>query len=168
MKENKADKKDNESKKDKKSRENQEVQKLVEISNIRKGQISVGELINMAKDVMENAYTPYSNFKVGAALLTKSGKVYTGVNIENSSYGLTNCAERTAMFKAISDGEVEFETLVVVADTPEPVSPCGACRQVMAEFGDFEVVLANVKGDIIQTSVSQLLPYSFDKDNLIR
>ncbi|MEN6591002.1 MAG: cytidine deaminase [Fervidobacterium sp.] len=126
----------------------------------------MGELISIAKDVMKNAYVPYSNFKVGAALLTKSGKVYTGVNIENSSFGLTNCAERTAIFKAISEGEREFETLVVVADTEEPVSPCGACRQVMSEFGDFEVVLTNLKGDIIQTSVNQLLPYSFDKDDL--
>ncbi|MEN6514838.1 MAG: cytidine deaminase [Fervidobacterium sp.] len=126
----------------------------------------MGELIGIAKDVMKNAYVPYSNFKVGAALLTKSGKVYTGVNIENSSFGLTNCAERTAIFKAISEGEREFETLVVVADTEEPVSPCGACRQVMSEFGDFEVVLTNLNGDIIQTSVNQLLPYSFDKDDL--
>ena len=126
----------------------------------------IGELISIAKDAMKNAYVPYSNFKVGAALLTKSGKIYTGVNIENSSFGLTNCAERTAIFKAISEGEREFETLVVVADTEEPVSPCGACRQVMSEFGDFEVVLTNLKGDIIQTSVNQLLPYSFDKDDL--
>ena len=126
----------------------------------------IGELISIAKDAMKNAYVPYSNFRVGAALLTKSGKIYTGVNIENSSFGLTNCAERTAMFKAISEGEREFETLVIVADTEEPVSPCGACRQVMAEFGDFEVVLTNLKGDIIQTSVNQLLPYSFNKDDL--
>ncbi|HOV53578.1 MAG TPA: cytidine deaminase [Fervidobacterium sp.] len=138
----------------------------MEIQDLKEDKTGIGELISIAKDVMKNAYVPYSNFKVGAALLTKSGKIYTGVNIENSSFGLTNCAERTAIFKAISEGEREFETLVVVADTEEPVSPCGACRQVMSEFGDFEVVLTNLKGDIIQTSVNQLLPYSFDKDDL--
>ncbi len=163
MKENKQSDEKTKEKENKKSKKNKDT---LEIQDLKEGKTSIGELISIAKDVMKNAYVPYSNFKVGAALLTKSGKIYTGVNIENSSFGLTNCAERTAIFKAISEGEREFETLVVVADTEEPVSPCGACRQVMSEFGDFEVVLTNLKGDIIQTSVNQLLPYSFDKDDL--
>jgi len=162
MKENRQDKEKTKEKENKKSKKNKDT---LEIQDLKEGKTSIGELIGIAKDVMKNAYVPYSNFKVGAALLTKSGKIYTGVNVENSSFGLTNCAERTAMFKAISEGEREFETLVVVADTEEPVSPCGACRQVMAEFGDFEVVLTNLKGDIVQTSVNQLLPYSFNKDD---
>ncbi|WP_448374470.1 cytidine deaminase [Fervidobacterium sp.] len=124
------------------------------------------ELIQKAIDAMKNAYAPYSHFHVGATLLTKSGKVYTGVNVENASYGLTNCAERTAIFSAVADGEREFETLVVVADTEKPVSPCGACRQVMSEFGDFKVILTNLKGEIIETTVRELLPYSFDKKDL--
>jgi len=124
------------------------------------------ELIQKAIDAMKNAYAPYSHFHVGATLLTKSGKLYTGVNVENASYGLTNCAERTAIFSAVADGEREFEALVVVADTEKPVSPCGACRQVMAEFGDFKVILTNLKGEIIETTVKELLPYSFDKKDL--
>ncbi len=124
------------------------------------------ELIQKAIEVMKNAYAPYSHFQVGAALLTKSGKIYTGTNVENASYGLTNCAERTAIFSAVADGERDFEVLVVVADTEKPVSPCGACRQVMAEFGDFKVILTNLKGEVIETTVGELLPYSFDKKDL--
>ncbi len=124
------------------------------------------ELIQKAKEVMKNAYAPYSHFHVGAALLTKSGNVYVGVNVENASYGLTNCAERTAIFSAVANGESEFDMLVVVADTDKPVSPCGACRQVMSEFGNFKVILTNLKGDVLETTVSELLPYSFDKEDL--
>ncbi|MEJ5257704.1 MAG: cytidine deaminase [Fervidobacterium sp.] len=124
------------------------------------------ELIQKAKEVMKNAYAPYSNFHVGAALLTKSGNVYVGVNVENASYGLTNCAERTAIFSAVANGESEFDTLVVVADTDKPVSPCGACRQVMSEFGNFKVILTNLKGDVLETTVHELLPYSFDREDL--
>ncbi|MGC9797208.1 cytidine deaminase [Fervidobacterium riparium] len=124
------------------------------------------ELIQRAKEVMKNAYAPYSHFHVGAALLTKSGNVYVGVNVENASYGLTNCAERTAIFSAVANGESEFDMLVVVADTDKPVSPCGACRQVMSEFGNFKVILTNLKGDVLETTVSELLPYSFDKEDL--
>lgn len=123
-------------------------------------------LIELAKESMENAYAPYSHFKVGAVLVTKNGKIFTGVNVENASYGLTNCAERTAIFKAVSEGEREFEKIVIVANTDEPVSPCGACRQVMAEFGNFEVILTNTKGELIKTTVKKLLPYSFKKDDL--
>ncbi|AFG35230.1 cytidine deaminase [Fervidobacterium pennivorans subsp. shakshaketiis] len=124
------------------------------------------ELIQKAKEAMKNAYAPYSQFHVGAALLTKSGKVYIGANVENASYGLTNCAERTAIFSAVANGEREFDTLVVIADTEKPVAPCGACRQVMAEFGNFKVILTNLKGEVLETTVSELLPYAFDKGNL--
>ncbi len=126
----------------------------------------INELIEIAKEVREQAYAPYSNFKVGAVLVTKNGKVFTGVNVENASYGLTNCAERTAIFKAVSEGERDFDTLVVIANTDKPVAPCGACRQVMAEFGNFKVILANTKGDWIETTVQELLPYGFDKSDL--
>ncbi|WP_456398487.1 cytidine deaminase [Mesoaciditoga sp.] len=120
------------------------------------------ELIEIAKKARENAYAPYSNFKVGAALETKSGKIYTGANVENSSFGLSMCAERIAIFKAVSEGEREFKRLAVIANTKDVVSPCGACRQVMAEFGNFEVVLANTSGKIKITDVSSLLPGAFD------
>lgn len=126
----------------------------------------IDDLIGLAKNVRENAYAPYSKFKVGAVLVTKSGKVFTGVNVENASYGLTNCAERTAIFKAVSEGEKEFDMIVIIADTEKPVSPCGACRQVMAEFGNFRVILANTKGEWLETNVKELLPYSFDKKDL--
>ncbi|AEH51060.1 cytidine deaminase [Pseudothermotoga thermarum] len=120
------------------------------------------ELIELALKAMQKAYAPYSNFKVGAALLTKSGKVYLGCNVENASYGLTICAERVAIFSAVADGEREFEKLVVVANTPLPVSPCGACRQVMAEFGNFEVILVGKDGKYRITCVEELLPYAFN------
>lgn len=119
------------------------------------------DLIEMAVESMKKAYSPYSGFRVGAVVVTKSGKIFTGCNIENSSYGLTICAERVAIFSAIASGERDIEKLVVVADTPEPVSPCGACRQVMSEFGDFEVILANFQGKHTITKVSALLPYAF-------
>lgn len=119
------------------------------------------KLIEKAIEAMRKAYAPYSNFKVGAALLTKSGRVFTGCNVENGSFGLSICAERVAIFSAVAAGETEFEKIVVVANTNSPVSPCGACRQVMSEFGDFEVILTNLKGDVMRTRVSELLPYAF-------
>lgn len=119
------------------------------------------DLIKMAIESLKKAYAPYSGFKVGAVVVTSNGKIFTGCNIENSSYGLTICAERVAIFSAIAAGERQIEKLVVVADTPEPVSPCGACRQVMSEFGDFEVILANLVGKYNTTRVSELLPYAF-------
>ncbi len=128
--------------------------------------MTIDELISKAKEAMKNSYSPYSKFKVGAVLLTKSGKLYTGTNVENVSYGLTICAERVAMTKAVSEGDKEFDTLVVIADTDGPVSPCGACRQFMAEFGNFKVILANTKGEIKETTVEELLPYMFKKDDL--
>lgn len=118
-------------------------------------------LINEAKKAREFAYAPYSKFKVGAAVLTVSGKIYTGCNIENASYGLCNCAERTAIFKAVSEGEREFAALAVIADTKKPTAPCGACRQVIAEFNIPKIILANVKDAHMVLSLAELLPYSF-------
>lgn len=129
--------------------------------------LSIENLTKVANEMLEKAYVPYSKFPVGAALVTKEGKIYTGCNIENASYPLTNCAERTAVFKAVSEGDKEFQTIVVTADTEGPVSPCGACRQVLVEFCDPEmpVVLTNKKGDIKETTVSELLPGAFrEKD----
>ncbi len=118
-------------------------------------------LIEKAKEVSRKAYAPYSNYKVGAALLTKSGKVYTGCNIENSSYGLTNCAERTAVFKAVSEGEMEFEEMVIYADSPHLPTPCGACRQVLSEFGpELKIMIVSSKEQLV-TSISELLPLAF-------
>lgn len=124
--------------------------------------LTIQELIKKAKDAKEKAYAPYSNFKVGAAVETESGKIYTGCNVENSSFGLSMCAERIAIFKAVSEGETKFKKMAIVANTKGPVSPCGACRQVMAEFGNFDVILANDDGKIDQTDVERLLPGSFD------
>lgn len=120
-------------------------------------------LIKEAKEAGEQAYVPYSNFWVGAALRGKSGKIYRGCNIENASFSLACCAERTAIFKAVSQGEREFTELAVIADTEGVVSPCGACRQVMAEFFSDEVIiyLSNLKGKVMETNVEKLLPYSF-------
>jgi cytidine deaminase len=126
------------------------------------------ELIAAAMAARERAYVPYSRFRVGAALLTEEGIILSGCNVENASYGLTNCAERTALFKAISEGYSRFRGIAVVADTKEPVSPCGACRQVMAELcpPDMKVYLANLRGDVTETTVAQLLPGAFGKEDL--
>ncbi|NHC39968.1 cytidine deaminase [Bacillus sp. MM2020_1] len=125
-------------------------------------------LIIEANKAREFAYVPYSNFKVGAALLSKDGQVFHGCNIENAAYSVTNCAERTALFKAYSEGVTQFDSLVVVADTEGPVSPCGACRQVISELCDpeMEVVLTNLKGDILKLKVKDLLPGAFSPKDL--
>ena len=125
-------------------------------------------LIVEANKAREFAYVPYSNFKVGAALLAKDGQVFHGCNIENAAYSMTNCAERTALFKAYSEGVTQFNSLVVVADTEGPVSPCGACRQVISELCDpeMEVVLTNLKGDILKLKVKDLLPRAFSPKDL--
>ena len=123
----------------------------------------ISQIIEEAEEVAGNAYVPYSHFRVGAALLTNDGQMYKGCNIENASFGLTNCAERTAIFKAVSEGHRDFEMIVVYGDTEQPISPCGACRQVMAEFfkQDSKVILiAEDKQTVVMTFV-QLLPYSF-------
>src|SRR5699024_6093848 len=125
-------------------------------------------LINKALKGRSKAYTPYSNFKVGAALLTETGKIYTGCNIENAAFPVSCCAERVAIFKAISAGENSFTEMAVVADTTGPVSPCGSCRQVMAEFflKDMPVHLTNLSNEIKTVTVEQLLPCSFQSTDL--
>ena len=121
------------------------------------------ELIEAATEVREKAYAPYSNFKVGAAVRTKSGKIYTGCNVESASYGLTVCAERVAIWKAVSEGEKEFAEIAVVADTQELTPPCGVCRQILWEFcGDMPVTFANLKGDVETVQMKDLLPRAFD------
>lgn len=124
-------------------------------------------LLEHALDARERAYVPYSSFPVGAALLTENGTVVTGCNVENASYGLCNCAERTALFRAIAEGQTKFQTLVVVADTPNPVSPCGACRQVIAELcsPNMPVTLYNLQGSKQTVTVAELLPFAFQKED---
>lgn len=121
------------------------------------------DLINLAAEVSRKAYVPYSHFPIGAVLVTKSGEIYTGVNIENASFGLTNCGERTAIFKAVSEGEREFKELIIYGQTEQPISPCGACRQVMAEFfePDLPVTLVSKDKSTVVMTVKELLPYSF-------
>jgi cytidine deaminase len=124
-------------------------------------------LIAAARAAREHAHAPFSRFKVGAAVQTKSGQVFTGCNIENASYGLTLCAERVAIFKAISEGERGFEAVTVVTDTDKLTPPCGACRQIIWEFcGDAEVTLANLAGRVEAYRMSALLPKPFDASNL--
>lgn len=123
------------------------------------------ELIALASEARAMAYAPYSNYRVGAALLTGSGQVYTGVNVENASYGLAICAERTAAVKAVSAGEREFVAIAVVTDNGG--SPCGACRQVLAEFGpQMRIILADSAGKSREYTMSELLPDSFGPSNL--
>jgi cytidine deaminase len=124
------------------------------------------ELINKAKEAMEYAYVPYSSFKVGAALLTKDGKVYTGCNVENASYGASNCAERTAIFKAISEGEKDFVKLAVVSHTDAFTYPCGICRQVIAELLPNATFLFSHKDKIKELTLDDILPYQFDSSLL--
>lgn len=120
-------------------------------------------LVSKAKEAMKNAYTKYSGFNVGAALLTKSGKVYTGCNIENSSYGATICAERVAFVKAISDGEREFEAIAIVSSGGDYTYPCGICRQFMSEWGtDLKLIFDNGSETKVYT-LEQLLPEAFIK-----
>lgn len=129
------------------------------------------ELIELALEARQKSYSPYSGFAVGAALLCKNGRVFTGCNIENSGYSATNCAERTAIFKAVSEGETEFEKIAVVGgnaveSVPEKhCPPCGICRQVLREFCscDFEVIIARTSEDYKTMTLGELLPESFDK-----
>lgn len=131
------------------------------------------ELVDLAIEAREHAYIPYSGFAVGAALLTKEGKVYQGCNIENASFGPTNCAERTAFFKAVYEGERNFEAIAIVGGKGgKPVSelcpPCGVCRQVMREFcdDDFKIILSKGDGTFFETTLTKMLPYSFNKEDL--
>jgi cytidine deaminase len=130
--------------------------------------LNIDQLIEEAKTAREKAYVPYSKFGVGAAILTKDGKVYRGCNIENAAYSMCNCAERTAIFKAYSEGDRDFQLLAVVADTDRPCSPCGACRQVISELcpKDMKVVLTNLKGEMKELTVEELLPGAFSPEDL--
>lgn len=125
----------------------------------------VTRLIKEAVSTRDRAYAPYSGFRVGAAVAAAGGRVFTGCNVENASYGLTCCAERVALFKAISEGEREFTDIAVVSDSEDFCSPCGACRQVMAEFGGhIKVYMCNNRGEYRVKSVADLLPESFSLD----
>jgi len=130
--------------------------------------VNIEQLIEEAKQARDKAYVPYSKFGVGAALLTNDGKVYQGCNIENAAYSMCNCAERTALFKAYSEGDRDFQMMAVVADTDRPCSPCGACRQVISELcpSDMKVILTNLKGDVKELTVAELLPGAFSPEDL--
>ena len=128
------------------------------------------ELIKAAEEARKLSYSPYSHFAVGAALLTKDGKVFFGANIENSSYPLCMCAERNAIYNAMMNGykKEDFQALALTADTDEPCSPCGACRQVISELlpENAPIFMANLKGDIKETNVKELLPFAFSEKDL--
>jgi len=142
------------------------------LSGKKEGEDTVKEeyikLVKEAKKARKKAYTPYSKFKVGAAVLSGDGKIFTGCNIENASFGLAVCAERVAIFKAISEGSTKFEAIAVIGDTDKPCSPCGACRQVISEFGeDIPLIMANLKGDVKIIKIKELLPEAFGKNDLL-
>ncbi len=127
------------------------------------------ELIKAAMEAKEHAYVPYSHFRVGAALLTRDGRVFQGCNIENAGYTPTNCAERTAFFKAVYEGVRDFEAIAVNGDADDYLYPCGVCRQVMAEFCDpktFRILVSNKKGDYLEYTLEQLLPGAFTPEEL--
>ena len=124
----------------------------------------VKELYRQAKKVRKKAYVPYSNFKVGASILVNQNKIFTGCNIENASYGLSMCAERVAIFKAVSQGFKNIQILLLTADTKDLISPCGACRQVISEFGNnIDIYMSNLEGKMKKTNINKLLPESFNK-----
>ncbi|MHC1683475.1 MAG: cytidine deaminase [Clostridiaceae bacterium] len=127
------------------------------------------ELIKIAMEYRERAYSPYSKFKVGAAVLSEDGKVYGGCNIENASYGGTNCAERTAIFKAVSEGNKKFKSIAIVGDLNNYTLPCGICRQVISEFAssDLEIYCAKNENDYKKFTIEDLLPEAFTKEALI-
>lgn len=124
------------------------------------------KLIQAAIEMRKQSYSPYSNFAVGAAVLSNDGYIYGGCNIENASYGLTNCAERTAIFNAVSDGKRNISAIAIVADTDRPCSPCGACRQVIGEFKIPCIIMANLKGEYKKVTLEELLPFSFSNIDL--
>lgn len=124
------------------------------------------ELVQKAIEYRKHSYSPYSYFAVGAAVLTQSGKVFGGCNIENASYPVTNCAERTAIFKAVSEGYREFAAIAIVADTPGPCSPCGMCRQAISEFKISRIIMANLKGAVQVATLAEILPFAFTDNDL--
>lgn len=125
-------------------------------------------LVKKAIEARENAYAPYSNFKVGASILTEDGTIYTGCNVENASFGATNCAERTAIFKAISEGHRKIKAVAVVGSDNEYTYPCGICRQVMVEFahGDFKIIIVKNANEYIVKDMNEILPGAFTIENL--
>jgi len=124
-------------------------------------------LLVVAHDSKRRAHAPYSNFRVGAALETTSGRIYSGCNIESSSYGLTMCAERTAIFKAVSEGERNFRAIAVVADDPDFTPPCGACRQVLLDLaGNIDIIMVNGRGKVRREKLKSLLPMAFTHKHL--
>lgn len=132
-------------------------------------EIDIDALLKAARAARKRAYVPYSRFAVGAALLTASGEVFGGCNVENAAYGQAICAERTAVVSAVAAGHRDFVALAVVTATPGPASPCGACRQVLAEFNlDMVVILSNLRGDRLQTTARELLPGAFTGQDLDR
>ena len=126
-------------------------------------------MLDLAYEAMERAYTPYSHFNVGACLKGESGKYYLGCNIENASYTPTNCAERTAVFKAVSEGERDFSAIAIVCSGKNPAAPCGVCRQVLREFcrDDMPVVFADNKRNYIESTLGEMLPHSFGPEDLL-
>jgi cytidine deaminase len=127
----------------------------------------IDRLVEAASEVRDQAHAPYSSFAVGAAIIDAGDRVHVGCNVENASYGLSVCAERHAVAAAASAGGRDIKGLAVVTDTSPPTSPCGACRQVLVEFGDFPVILANLEGERIMTSVGDLLPDAFTPESLV-
>jgi cytidine deaminase len=142
----------------------------VKVAKPRRARVAptaLAELRRIARKAREGAHAPYSRFEVGAALRTSTGEIVTGCNVENASYGLTMCAERVAVFKAVSEGFREFDAIAVVADAPRPTAPCGACRQVLWELcGDLVVEITDLKGRSVRRRLSDLLPLMFDARNL--
>jgi len=140
------------------------------IGEIKMEQEIIDKMYKAALDMRNKSYSPYSNFAVGAVVLLKNNKLIGGCNIENSSYGLSMCAERNAIFRSIMDGARgnDIKAMLIVGDTPAPISPCGACRQVMSEFmdKDSEVIMADLRGNFLTKTVEELLPYSFGSGDL--
>ncbi len=127
------------------------------------------ELIRRARDARSNAYSPYSGVKIGAAVLTRDGSIYAGCNIENSSYGLSNCAERTAIFKAVSEGRRELVSMSIVGDAEDFTRPCGACRQVMVQFNPrLRIIRVGLDGYRSETTAEKLLPEAFNPSSLTK
>jgi cytidine deaminase len=124
-------------------------------------------LITKAKEAMQKAYVPYSNFKVGAALLTESGEITTGCNVENASFGLTICAERNAISTAVGNGDRKIKMIALISETDKPVTPCGACRQVLLEFSDTEteIICCDKDGNSVSYTMDEILPHSFSLDH---
>ena len=128
------------------------------------------DLAKIAIDARENAYVPYSKFKVGAAVVTEDGSIYTGCNIENASYGATNCAERTAIFKAVSEGHKKIKAIAIVGDMSTNTYPCGICRQVIVEFAtkDIDIILVKNEDDYVIKTMEEILPGAFTKEDLMK